>query len=172
MFRILLICFMLIPAYALAGCHTNSTVAKMDTQAKKEPIVVLYSAPWCYWCKQAKEFMDDNEIKYLTRSVENPSVSIEIQKHAKALNYKGTTQVVPLFVIGDEMFAGYRPLKILHSLGRVSGRSKAFMRLEKANAPSRPYADPALLFEVHEADTDTRQDGRMKLISPDDWRRE
>ena len=44
MFRILLICFMLMPAYTLAGCHTNSTVAKIGTQTKKEPVVVLYSA--------------------------------------------------------------------------------------------------------------------------------
>ena len=166
MFRILLICFMLLPALTQAGCHASSTATPTRTQLKKEPTVVLYSAPWCYWCKQSKDFMDDNDIKYVERSVEEPSNLVEIQKHAKKLKYKGSTQVVPLFVIGDEMFPGYRPLKILHALGRVSGRNKAFLRLERTHAPSRPYTDPVLLLDVIRPKPDSNQNGGFKTIGP------
>lgn len=129
MFRILLICFMLMPAGALLGCTAqHATPSKPSTAS--EPTVYFYSADWCHWCDQAKIFLLENNIKFVQKDVNDPGVVSEIAKHAERLGYSESIRVVPLFVIGKTMFAGFRPLEILHSLQRVKGVKKVLLELQ------------------------------------------
>ena len=120
---------MLTPASALLGCTAQQT-APSKPSAASEPTVYFYSADWCHWCDQAKIFLLENNIKFVQKDINDPGVVGEIAKHAERLGYSGSIRVVPLFVIDETMFAGFRPLEILHSLQRVKGVKKTLLELE------------------------------------------
>ena len=113
------------------SCTTPAQKAGITIPAQTEPVVILYSASWCGWCKKAEKFLIDNKIRYIKKDIEDINEFNKLEKTAKKLSYERNLNSIPLFIIGDKMFAGFRPLKILSSIGRIHGVTKTALLQEK-----------------------------------------
>lgn len=74
----------LAPAPAHAGCNTS---------------VIMYSASWCAYCKQVREILARNQIRYTILDATTPKVRASMQERF------GDT-AVPRTVIGGEVVEG------------------------------------------------------------------
>ena len=66
--------FIMLASLATCGMLSNaptSQIKKLDVQTINRPIVVIYSADWCGYCKKAKAFMRKNNIKFIEKSLNN-----------------------------------------------------------------------------------------------------
>ena len=79
--------------------HAAADSAQQKTQGA-QPLVVLYAAEWCGYCKATKRFFDANGIVYTELDVEKTT---EGREGHKKLGGRG----VPLVVIGDDVIHGF-----------------------------------------------------------------
>ncbi len=64
-------------------------------------IVKIYSTPTCVWCKTAKEYFDENGVKY-----QNFDVSVD--ETAREYMFKRTGQMgVPVIEVGNDVVIGF-----------------------------------------------------------------
>ncbi|MCX6713444.1 MAG: glutaredoxin family protein [Candidatus Vogelbacteria bacterium] len=63
--------------------------------------VVIYSTPTCHFCHMAKEFFDENKIKY-----ENYDVMTDLARRQEMVDKSGQMGV-PVIVVGDEIIIGF-----------------------------------------------------------------
>ncbi len=75
---------------------------KTNTRSSYQVPVVLFSTPWCPYCKQAKAFMDETGINYTECDLEDSEL-------AQQRYHEIQGQVVPTFVIEDEIIEGFDP---------------------------------------------------------------
>ena len=65
--------------------------------------LVLYSAPWCRDCREAKRFLEKHAIAYTEIDIERtPGASDEVYRHVGK-------RAIPQFVIDGEWVQPYRP---------------------------------------------------------------
>jgi len=65
--------------------------------------LVLYSAPWCRDCREAKRFLEKHAIPYTEIDIEQtPGASDEVYRHVGK-------RAIPQFVIDGEWVQPYRP---------------------------------------------------------------
>jgi len=65
--------------------------------------LVLYSAPWCRDCREAKRFLERHAIPYTEIDIEQtPGASDEVYRHVGK-------RAIPQFVIDGEWVQPYRP---------------------------------------------------------------
>ena len=65
--------------------------------------LVLYSAPWCRDCREAKRFLQRHGIAYTEVDIEQtPGASDEVYRHVGK-------RAIPQFVIDGEWVQPYRP---------------------------------------------------------------
>jgi mycoredoxin len=65
--------------------------------------LVVYSAPWCRDCREAKRFLDSHRIPYTEIDIEaTPSAAEEVLAHTGKY-------AIPQFVIDGEWVQPYRP---------------------------------------------------------------
>lgn len=81
-----------------------------DSAATGDAGVILYSTSWCGACKQAKAFLNQNDIAYFEYDVEK---SDEGRRQFVALGGRG----VPLIVIDGTVIKGYNPVEMKRLLG-------------------------------------------------------
>ena len=101
------------------SCATTKPPMQMDLPPYPTPVVVLYSADWCWWCDKAEKFLKDNDIEYVERDLEDPEEFKKLQEIAKKLNYKGGLGVVPLFVVGKYIIRGFDPVEVKYALEKL-----------------------------------------------------
>lgn len=65
-----------------------------------EKKVIIYTLPDCGDCKQAKDFLAENEIPYEEKSVRDPENLNEMTEKYKRL-------MVPTIIMGDEVYTGF-----------------------------------------------------------------
>lgn len=63
--------------------------------------VVIYSTPTCHFCHMAKEFFDENKIKY-----ENYDVMTDLARRQEMMDKSGQMGV-PVIMVGDEIIIGF-----------------------------------------------------------------
>jgi len=73
--------------------------------------VVIYSTPTCPYCKQAKEFLTEKEVKF-----ENVDVSTDAAK-AQEMIEKSGQMGVPVIDIEGEIIIGFDRERIANTLG-------------------------------------------------------
>ena len=78
----------------------SSSTSKASVQKKKQPKIVMYSAAWCGYCKQAREYFTKNKVKFTEYDVETNPVGI-------AYFSTLTTKSVPVFLVDGEMQRGF-----------------------------------------------------------------
>ncbi|MFZ3342523.1 MAG: glutaredoxin family protein [Terriglobales bacterium] len=70
--------------------------------------VIVYSAPWCPDCREAKRFLERYKIAYTDINIETtPGAVEEVMKHAGK-------QAIPQFVIDGEWVQPYTPGEGFH----------------------------------------------------------
>ena len=82
---------------------------KAAALAAGQPEVVIYVTDWCGYCKQTRQFLDANSIRYSAHDVEK---SAEARTAHQQLGGRG----VPLIVVGDEVIHGYDVGRLSHLL--------------------------------------------------------
>jgi glutaredoxin len=98
------------------SCTVSSTALQPDEPPFPAPTVILYAADWCWWCDEAEKFLKDNDVRYIERDLEDPEDFKKLQKIAKKLNYKGSLNVVPIFVVGRYIIKGLDPIEVMYAL--------------------------------------------------------
>jgi glutaredoxin len=93
----------------LAGFPADSRDAQLQLSADVATVMieymklVLYSAPWCRDCREAKRFLERHAIAYTEIDIEQtPGASDEVYRHVGK-------RAIPQFVIDGEWVQPYRP---------------------------------------------------------------
>jgi len=111
----LLICFSVLNI----SCAGLSPRPQAEAPPYPVPVVILYSADWCWWCEKAEAFLIDNKIQYVKRDIEDPVVFKRLEEIAEKLNYKRNLGVVPLFIVGRDIVAGFDPISVMAYLEKA-----------------------------------------------------
>lgn len=72
--------------------------------------VVIYTSDGCQYCHAAKDYMDENNVKYTEKNISQD------QEARKELMKKGHMGV-PVTIIGDEEIVGFDQAKLKDALG-------------------------------------------------------
>ena|SRR5215469_9356179 len=65
--------------------------------------IIVYSAPWCRDCREAKRFLESHGISYTEVDIEStPGAAAEVVRHVGK-------RAIPQFVIDGEWVQPYRP---------------------------------------------------------------
>ena len=73
---------------------------------------MVYSAPWCGWCRKTVEWLDERGVAYENRDVEaNDTYRKELVSHSG-----GTS--VPVVVIDGEVVRGFNADRMEELIGR------------------------------------------------------
>jgi glutaredoxin-like protein NrdH len=75
---------------------------------------IIYSSAHCHFCKQVKNFMEEQNISYEERNIdENPAYHDELARLG--------IMSVPLTLIGDKQILGFNPDRIKKALAVLQG---------------------------------------------------
>ena len=88
---------LMVTSGALAAGHeaTQSRLNPAKAQeARKYPMIVLYSVSWCPHCREAKEYFTKNNIPFTNRDVEQDAQAMAL------LTGKYKSQSIPVIVLG------------------------------------------------------------------------
>lgn len=93
---------LLAAAALLMGCAgpqpkpVREDAAAPLTKATDYPAIVLYSVSWCPHCQAARKYLDERNIPYINRDVEQDAEAMDM-----LVNRYGS-QSVPVIVIGND----------------------------------------------------------------------
>jgi len=74
--------------------------------AAPDPDVVVYTAPWCGWCRKTVAFLDRNGVDYTNKDIEaNPGFKRELIE-------KSGGGSIPVVEVGGELIRGYSPSRM------------------------------------------------------------
>ena len=76
-----------------------------------EKKVTIYTTPTCVYCKAAKEFFQENDIKYEEKNVATD------QEAQQAMVQKSGQMAVPVIDVGGEIVIGFDKDKLSELLG-------------------------------------------------------
>jgi glutaredoxin len=72
--------------------------------------IVMYSAPWCYVCDRARDFLVADVVELVELDVESSPAA------GRALASKNPMQTLPTFVIQGETLVGFSPYALEHAV--------------------------------------------------------
>ena len=75
------------------------------------PNVIIYSTPSCHFCHMAKDYFNENNIKYTEYNVAS-----DLDKRKEMVEKSGQMGV-PVIIIGDQLTVGFNQPKIAQLLG-------------------------------------------------------
>jgi mycoredoxin len=86
--------------------------------------VLVYSAPWCRDCREAKRFLEKHRIAYTEIDIEtNPGAAEEVIRHVGK-------RAIPQFVVDGKWIQPYRPGR-----GFLHQEMEEFFRVGSTNQP-------------------------------------
>jgi len=101
----------------LVACAAIDSITRDSTTAIKQqdqPTVIIYSTEWCYWCKKAKAFMTENNIKFIEK---DPRIEKDFNELLMLAHQTGVSteklNAVPIFIIKNEIIIGFNRDEIL-----------------------------------------------------------
>ncbi|QOC23303.1 hypothetical protein IC757_03905 [Wenzhouxiangella sp. AB-CW3] len=107
--RLLIFSLLAIVAWRLLTVDVDSVEAR-DISAEHD--IVFFTAPWCGYCDQARDYLDDQGVDYLEVDVEASTAN---NRQFQEVNGRG----VPLIFIGETRMAGFSPQAYGRALERI-----------------------------------------------------
>jgi len=89
--------------FASPAINDNRT---STTKITKKNTVTLYTTSWCGFCRKARKYFKDNNIKFIEYDIENSARAANTKKQ---LDKRHKRSGVPLAVINNKVIYGYRP---------------------------------------------------------------
>ena len=65
--------------------------------------VVIYTAPWCGWCRKALAWLDERGVQYVNKDIERDP------RNREELIEKTGRTAIPVVEIGDALIRGFDP---------------------------------------------------------------
>ncbi len=75
------------------------------------PEVVIYTTPWCGWCRKTLAWLDQRGVAYVNKDIESD------ERHRDELIDKTGRTTIPVVEIGGELVRGYDPPRMQKLLG-------------------------------------------------------
>ena len=72
--------------------------------------VIVYGAPWCHWCMKAKAFLEERNIEFEWKDVQDPGAAEEAHK-------KSGQAGIPVIDIDGTIIIGFDIEKVKSLLG-------------------------------------------------------
>jgi len=72
-------------------------------EARKSVKVTMYSAPWCFICDRARNFLEAREVQLVDYDVD---MDLEAEKRLQQLNPTGS---IPTFIVDGKTIVGFHP---------------------------------------------------------------
>ena len=112
---------MVVSGAVAAGQDTQSKLNPVKAQeARKYPLIVLYSVSWCPHCREAKEFFAKNNIPFTNRDVEQDAQAMTL------LTDKYQSQSIPVIVFGtgqnEIVMHGFTPETFQENLKKAQAK--------------------------------------------------
>lgn len=82
--------------------------------ARREVVVTMYSAPWCFICDRARAFLEAREVEVIEHDVDREP---RAQKELEAINAAGS---IPTFVVDRKTIVGFHPWGLEDAIDRVA----------------------------------------------------
>ena len=95
--RLLIFALLAIVGWHLVGSLSDSTSAR---DVSPDHDVVIFTAPWCGYCDQARRFLEHEDVDFL-------EIDIESSTSANNRFQEAGGRGVPLTFIGEERFSGF-----------------------------------------------------------------
>jgi glutaredoxin len=83
-----------------------------ETTLNPRPDVIMLGAWWCPYCRQARRYLEDNEISYCEYDMERSD-------EGKRLYNQVNGQAIPILLIGDYQINGFNERSIEKALERL-----------------------------------------------------
>ena len=104
-----------------AGQATQSKLNPVKAQeAKKYPLIVLYSVSWCPHCREAKDYFTKNNIPFTNHDVEQDAQAMTL------LTDKYKSQSIPVIVLGtgqnEIVMHGFTPETFQENLNKAQAK--------------------------------------------------
>jgi glutaredoxin-like YruB-family protein len=80
------------------------------SEEREAPRVVVYTTPWCGWCRKTLAHLDDKGIRYVNKDIEANAA------YRQELRGKTGSTAVPVIEIGEELVRGFDVARIDHLL--------------------------------------------------------
>lgn len=104
-----------------AGKSVNATSAEPTPAAKSEaqqPKVVMFSTSWCPSCRNARQFLSQNQV---------PFIELDVERNQKAAEQMVAIQrargmregAVPLIVVGNQVFQGFSRMQLAGAIAKL-----------------------------------------------------
>lgn len=83
----------------------------MSEEVKKTPAIVIYSTPWCVYCKMAKEFLTKQNVPFTEHDVAS-------DEQARDEMIKKSGQMgVPVIDVGGQIIVGFDKSRLIELAG-------------------------------------------------------
>lgn len=85
---------------------TERPFSRVEAPAMPEPrasAVVIYTAPWCGWCRKALAWLDERGVAYLNKDIDSDP------RNREELIEKTGRTAIPVVDIGGKLIRGFNP---------------------------------------------------------------
>lgn len=74
--------------------------------------VVIYTTPFCSYCRAAKKLLDDNDFDYIEVDLSKKPDSVRQELIAQTGH-----RTVPMIIVNEFFIGGYDELRVMHNTG-------------------------------------------------------
>ena len=82
--------------------------------------IELYSTSWCGYCKKARAFLKENNIRYLEYDIEKDAYAKEKHEQLLGSHKKAGKTGVPLFVVDGKILYGFNPKRLTKAIAQAN----------------------------------------------------
>ena len=111
---------------ATKASGTQTLITQLQPQEVKTPLVVIYTLSTCPHCKEAKEYLEQNNIPFIDREIDtNEEHMATVMKIYDSMGVPDQKRGVPLIVIDNRIrIQGFNKQKLQDALKEVTSKPK------------------------------------------------
>ena len=105
-------CCLIVAFIALSYQSTVSAIYCDEDASTPKPDIIMLSTSWCPYCKQARRYFTNNDMKYCEYDIERSTIGNQIYNSVNG-------QAVPVILIGDTKLNGFSERAITQALAKL-----------------------------------------------------